>query len=124
MTESFLHYIWQLQYFRKVDLQTSSGENLQVLAPGIRNSDSGPDFSGARIKIDNLEWRGSVEIHIHASGWIDHKHSSDEAYEIVILHVVWENDKPITRTDGTQMPTLELKDKLNRDYGNATRTCM
>lgn len=112
MTESFLHYIWQLQYFRKTDLQTSSGEKLQVLVPGIRNSDSGPDFSGARIKIDNLEWRGSVEIHIHASGWIDHKHSSDEAYEKVILHVVWENDKPITRTDGTQMPTLELKDKI------------
>ena len=83
-----------------------------MLAPGIRNSDSGPDFSGARIKIDNLEWRGSVEIHIHASGWIDHKHSSDEAYEKVILHVVWENDKAITRTDGTQMPTLELKDKI------------
>lgn len=112
MTESFLHYIWQLQYFRKADLKISSGESLQVLAPGSRNADAGPDFSGARIRIDNLEWRGSVEIHIRASGWNDHKHSADDAYEKVILHVVWENDKPIIRTDGTAMPTLELKDKI------------
>lgn len=113
MTESFLHYIWQLQYFRKADLKISSGESLQVLAPGSRNTDAGPDFSAARIRIDNLEWRGSVEIHIRASGWNDHKHSTDDAYEKVILHVVWENDKPIVRTDGTQMPTLELKDRID-----------
>jgi Protein of unknown function (DUF2851) len=113
VTESFLHYIWQLQYFQKADLKTSSGEMLHVLSPGSRNSDAGPDFSGARIRIGDLEWRGSVEIHIRASGWNDHKHSSDEAYEKVILHVVWENDKPIFRTDGTPMPTLELKDRVD-----------
>lgn len=81
--------------------------------PGNRNSDAGPDFSNARVKIGELEWRGSVEIHIKASGWIDHKHSSDEAYEKVILHVVWENDKPIKRTDGSEMPTVELKNRVD-----------
>lgn len=112
VTESFLHYIWQLQYFKKADLKVSSGESLQVLAPGSRNADAGPDFSGARIRIDNLEWRGSVEIHIRASGWNDHKHGSDPAYEKVVLHVVWENDKPVFRNDGTQIPTLELKNRI------------
>lgn len=113
MTESFLHYVWQLQYFRKDDLKASSGENILVLHPGTHNTDSGPDFSNARIKIDELEWRGSVEIHIKASGWNDHKHSTDEAYEKVVLHVVWENDKPINRTDGSAMPTLELKNRVD-----------
>jgi len=113
LTESFLHYVWQLQYFRKDDLKTSSGELLQIFHPGSSNSDAGPDFSNARIKIGELEWRGSVEIHIKASGWIDHKHSADEAYEKVILHVVWENDKPITRSDGSMMPTIELKDRID-----------
>jgi len=94
-------------------LQTSTGENIQVFQPGNRNSDSGPDFSDARIKIGDIEWRGSVEIHIKASGWIDHHHSTDEAYEKVILHVVWENDKPIVRNDGTHMPTLELKNRVD-----------
>lgn len=115
MTESFLHYVWQLQYFRKDDFRTSSGDVLQVFHPGIRNSDAGPDFSNARIKIDALEWRGSVEIHIKASGWNDHKHSTDEAYEKVILHVVWENDNPIKRTDGSEMPTVELKNLIDPD---------
>ncbi len=113
MTESFLHYIWQFQYFKKDDLKTSEAEELQVFQPGKRNSNSGPDFEEAKIKIDKLEWRGSVEIHIKASGWNDHHHSTDQAYEKVVLHVVWENDKLIQRTDGSTIPTLELKDRVD-----------
>lgn len=113
MTESFLHYVWQFQYFRKDELKTSSGESVQVLHTGNRNSDAGPDFSNARIRIGELEWRGSIEIHSKASNWNDHKHNSDEAYEKVILHVVWENDKLIKRSNGSDIPTLELKDRAD-----------
>lgn len=113
MTESFLHYIWQFQYFKKDDLKTSEGEVLEIFNPGIRNSHAGPDFSESKIKIGELEWRGSVEIHIRASGWNDHQHHTDHAYEKVVLHVVWENDKLLQRTDGSVMPTLELKDKVD-----------
>jgi hypothetical protein len=113
LTESFIHYLWQFQYFKKDDLKTSAGETLQIFQPGLRNSNAGPDFEEAKIKIGNLEWRGSVEIHIKASGWNDHHHSDDQAYEKVVLHVVWENDKPIKRTDGTIMPTIELKDRVD-----------
>jgi hypothetical protein len=113
VTESFLHYIWQFQYFTKEALKTSQGEVLQIFQPGIVNTNAGPDFSNARIKIDNLEWRGSVEIHIKSSGWIDHHHNADHAYEKVILHVVWEDDKPILRSDGSSMPTLELKSRVD-----------
>lgn len=118
MTESFLHYIWQFQYFHKEELQTSEGDSLQIFQPGNQNVNSGPDFSDARIKIGSLEWRGSVEIHIKASGWNDHHHSSDQAYEKVVLHVVWDNDKPIYRTDGTMMPTLELKHRVEMTLWN------
>lgn len=113
MTESFLHYLWQFQYFDKKELKTTSCELVQVLHPGMRNTHAGPDFSEAKIKIGNLEWRGSVEIHIKASGWNDHRHGDDAAYEKVILHVVWENDKPISRSDNSAMPTLELKNKVD-----------
>ena len=115
MTEAFLHYVWQFQYFNKEGLQTSDGETLQIFNPGIANTNSGPDFSEARIKIENLEWRGSVEIHVNSSGWIDHQHQVDEAYEKVILHVVWEHDKRIFYSDGSLIPTLELKDRVNPD---------
>jgi len=122
VTESFLHYIWQFQYFRKDDLKTSKGEALQVFQPGIRNSNSGPDFEEAKVKIGKLEWRGSVEIHIKASGWNDHHHSADQAYEKVVLHVVWENDKTIQRTDGSIMPTLELKNRVDPSLWNRYKT--
>jgi hypothetical protein len=113
LTESFLHYVWQFQYFDKKSLTTSVNESIQVFHPGVRNTHAGPDFSDARIRIGDLEWRGSVEIHIKASGWTDHHHDDDAAYEKVILHVVWENDKPIIRSDGSPMPTLELKDRAD-----------
>jgi hypothetical protein len=115
VTEAFLHYIWQYQYFNKEGLQTSDDEPLQIFKPGIINTNSGPDFSDARIGIGNLEWRGSVEIHIKASGWTDHQHSTDEAYEKVVLHVVWENDRSIFHSDGSPIPTLELKGRVAPD---------
>jgi len=116
LTESFLHYIWQYQYFKKDDLKTSEGDVLEIFHPGIRSSHAGPDFSETKIRIGKLEWRGSIEIHIKASGWNDHHHSTDQAYEKVVLHVVWENDKPILRTDGSAMPTLELKNRVDLNY--------
>jgi hypothetical protein len=116
VTEAFLHYIWQYQYFNKEGLQTSDGEHLLIFKPGIINTNSGPDFSDARIGVGNIEWRGSVEIHIKASGWTDHQHNIDEAYEKVVLHVVWENDKGIFHRDGSSIPTLELKGRVDPEH--------
>ena len=112
MSESFLHYIWQFQYFEKTNLQTSEGEPLQIFNTGHHNTNAGPDFSTARIKIGDIEWVGNVEIHIQSSAWYEHQHQHDPAYENVILHVVWKNDKPIQRRDGTFVPTLELGHRI------------
>lgn len=112
MNESFLHYIWQFQYFDKTDLRSSTGEEIVIFDPGFRNSHSGPDFFNAKVRIDSIEWAGSVEIHIHASGWREHKHQEDAAYENVVLHVVWEENEKIIRKDGTLLPTLELKKRV------------
>ena len=109
MTEAFLHYLWQFQQFDKSSLQTEAGDKISVLKTGILNTDAGPDFSHARLQINEIEWAGNVEIHIKSSDWKLHKHQQDEAYNNVILHVVWENDQPIDRNDGSLIPTLELK---------------
>jgi hypothetical protein len=113
MTESFLHYVWQFQYFEKSNLLTMEGEQLTVFNPGILNGHAGPDFANARLKIGGVEWVGNVEIHINASNWLDHHHHNDRAYENVVLHVVWKNDKPIKRSDGSLLPTLELKNRVD-----------
>lgn len=116
MNESFLHYIWQFQYFDKRDLRCTTGEEILVLNPGARNTHAGPDFGNAKLRLDDMEWAGSVEIHINSSGWTDHKHQHDPAYENVVLHVVWQEDERIFRKDGTLLPTLELKSRVSSSF--------
>lgn len=112
MNENFLHYIWQFQYFDKTNLATTEGEEVKIFDQGTRNIHSGPDFFNARIRIGTMEWSGSVEIHINSSGWISHHHDIDKAYENVVLHVVWKNDRIIHRSDGTLLPAIELKNRV------------
>jgi hypothetical protein len=112
MTEAFLHYVWQYQYFDKSALTTTDGETVSVFNPGFPNAHAGPDFFNARIRIGGMDWVGNVEIHIHASGWTDHKHDADDAYGNVILHVVWNEDKKIKHKDTSRLPTIELKSRV------------
>lgn len=116
MNESFLHYIWQFQYFDKRDLRCSTGEEVIVIEPGYRNTHSGPDFYNAKLRIDSIDWAGSVEIHIQSSGWHEHRHHEDPAYENVVLHVVWEENEKILREDGTLIPTLELRTRVASSF--------
>ena len=86
---------------------------MQVLHPGFRNFGAGPDFTNARLLINEVEWVGTVEMHTHTSDWLAHRHQHDRAYENVVLHVVWQDDRTannrrIDRADGTPLPTLEL----------------
>ena len=115
MNESFLYYIWQFQYFSKENLQTLEGESITIFNTGFLNTNAGPDFNQAKIKIGSIEWVGNVEIHRKASDWMLHKHSRDEAYNNVILHVVWEGDQLITRADGSMLPTLTLKGRVDEN---------
>jgi len=109
MNEDLLSFIWRFQYFEASELQTDSGERVHILRTGNKNANAGPDFSDARIRIDGVEWIGSVEIHTKSSDWLTHQHTGDHAYETVILHVVWENDTPIYRPDKTLLPVVSLK---------------
>ncbi|ALJ01174.1 DUF2851 family protein [Rufibacter tibetensis] len=113
MKEDFLHYVWRYQYFRKDQLLTTSKEEVVVLHPGYYNRlDAGPDFYSARIKVGEAEWVGSVEIHLKASDWRRHQHQLDAKYNQVVLHVVWEDDEPVVREEGTPLPTLELQGRV------------
>lgn len=114
MSEDFLYFLWQFQYFDKTNLQTVAGESLQTLAVGQRNSNAGPDFLNGRVLIGGLEWAGTIEMHLRSSDWHRHTHTYDRAYDSVVLHVVWENDAVIQRPDGTSVPTLELKPLTSR----------
>lgn len=109
MTERLLQFIWQFQYYHKSNLFTNKGEDIQIIHPGFHNTNQGPDFLNARIKIADTILAGSIEIHINAGEWNLHKHSSDSNYNNVILHVVWINDKIIE----VDIPTLELNSRVS-----------
>ncbi len=109
--EAFLHFLWKTRRFDHQALRTTHGEFLEVLDAGQHNRHAGPDFLQARIRIGRRLWAGQVEIHVRASDWIAHKHPFDPAYQNVVLHVVWEEDRPIYLADGSRLPCLELKDR-------------
>jgi hypothetical protein len=114
MQESFLHFVWQFQKFDASALLSTNQESIQVLKIGRLNTDAGADFQDARILIDSVEWAGSVEIHLKSSDWNLHAHQTDASYENVILHVVWQDDQPIVRHDGSLIPTLVLAPRTDK----------
>ncbi len=90
--EELLHHIWKYRLFNQQELRTSDGRILEILRPGELNTDAGPDFLNARIRLDGTIWAGNVEMHIRASDWLRHGHQHDRAYDHLILHAVYEND--------------------------------
>lgn len=113
MTEEFLSFVWRYQHFSGSPIHLTTGEILKVLRVGFPNTHAGPDFSEVRLMLDGVEWNGSVEIHVKSSDWQVHQHTQDPAYESVILHVVWVDDRPVKHQDGTKIPTLVLHDKVD-----------
>lgn len=106
--EDFLHFIWQFRLFNSARLICTEGEGLRILNPGIPNKHAGPDFSGAKLIIDGTTWVGHVEIHLKSSDWLLHGHQHDPFYDAVVLHVVYQHDQPISRTNGSLVPVLVL----------------
>lgn len=107
MMEKLYHYLWKTK-LRGSSLKDVDGIDIEVIDPGIQNNDSGPDFFNSKLRIDGIEWVGNVEIHVKASDWYRHSHSSDPAYDNVILHVVAVSDKRVLREDGSPIPQVEL----------------
>lgn len=119
MNEELLYYIWQQKLFHHAGLQTSTGEPLVIVHSGMRNYDSGPDFSQARVRINNDLLVGNVELHVRSSDWEKHKHQKDKAYSNVILHVVFEND-----AQPNQLATLELRNRIEPKFFDTYKMLM
>ncbi|MGF1668866.1 MAG: DUF2851 family protein [Balneolaceae bacterium] len=116
--EELLQWIWENRKFRQTGLNHLYGSSLKVLNPGTRNTGNGPDFSGAKLRIDDLLWNGNIEIHTHEASWYTHNHHLDPGYNSVILHVVFhlaKNGVRAMRQDGTQPATFHIAPALEND---------
>jgi hypothetical protein len=113
--ERFLRHIWSKQYL-KIPLQTADGKELKVIDVGQLNSDSGPDFLNAKVKVGNITYAGDVEIHRTTFDWFQHQHQEDPHYNKVVLHVVLESENKFMPTlvkSGREIPVLILGNFLS-----------
>lgn len=113
MKEDFLHYLWKFKKFDTLNLKTSNQEEIIIGNVGYFLELAGPDFFNAQITIGSQKWAGNVEIHVKSSDWYVHHHEKDPTYENVILHVVWEHDSEIYRSNNSEIPVLELKNYVD-----------
>lgn len=104
-----MHYVWQHRLWLPGDLRTAGGECIEVLDPGLPNTNAGPDFFNAKIRVGERVWAGNVEIHVRASDWKRHGHDNDRAYDTVILHVVGSDDCTVCRPDGSVIPQTVMR---------------
>lgn len=109
MKENLLQFVWKQKLFATKLLTGTNGELITILSSGLENLNTGPDFLNAKVEINNQLWFGNVEIHLKSSDWYVHKHETDQNYDSVILHVVWENDVNIYRKSNEVLVTIELK---------------
>lgn len=116
MPEILLHYIWQKRLWSGLPQYTTAGEAIEIISTGQYNTNAGPDFCNAHIRIGKQEWIGNIEIHIHASDWYKHQHHTNPAYDNTILHVVCVADKDINNTKGEKIPQCELQYPHHQDY--------
>lgn len=107
--EHLLHYVWKHKLFPLKVLQTTTGLPVEVIDPGLHNSNSGPDFFNVKLKINGTLWAGNIEIHTRSSDWYRHGHDHDKAYDSVILHVASDIDTEVIRSNGESIPQLQLE---------------
>ena len=106
--EQLLHYVWKHKIFPLKELKTTTGQQVEVIDTGLANTDAGPDFFNAKLKLDGVLWIGNIEIHERSSDWFKHGRHADAGYNSVILHIASEIDTEISRSNGERIPQIQL----------------
>lgn len=105
--EEILHYVWKFRLFQK-ELRTTDGQAVEVIDVGLHNTDGGPDFFNAKVKIGDKMWAGNIEIHKTSDDWEKHNHHTDKNYNSVILHVVGKVTRDIKNEAGQNIVQCEI----------------
>ena len=50
--ERLLHYVWKYKLYAATPLITTEGRPVQVIDPGMQNTDAGPDFFNSKFMIN------------------------------------------------------------------------
>lgn len=106
--ENLLHYVWKYKLYVPDGLATTDGQPIEIIDTGTHNTDAGPDFFNAKIKIGDTVWAGNVEIHRSSDEWEKHKHHQDKAYNSVVLHLAENINREVYNQKGLKVPQCKL----------------
>jgi hypothetical protein len=112
--ESFLQFVWKHRLLKSGPWKSASGCLVELLHPGDQNSNAGPDFTNARLRIGSIELAGNVEIHVRTSDWLRHGHDGDRGYDKIILHVVYDHDAELDQNRQFGVDVLEIKELVSK----------
>lgn len=96
LSEEFICRIWENPAYYS-GLKTTDNLPVEIISPGVRNPDAGPDYLNSVAVIGDRSYSGSIEIHKNSSDWYKHSHRKDPRYSEVVLHVAMFDD-----SDGKQ----------------------
>jgi hypothetical protein len=65
----------------------TEGESIEIVQFGHWNRSAGPDFTEAAVRIDGVTRQGAIEIDLEPTGWEQHGHGSNPAFDEVVLHI-------------------------------------
>ncbi|MBT8038570.1 MAG: DUF2851 family protein [Verrucomicrobiae bacterium] len=106
------------------DFVTVDGRSVRVVQFGHWNHAAGPDFLHTSVVVDGELLAGPLELDHTASDWEAHGHSVNEAFNEVVLHVVFtEGDRAyFTRTaEHREVPRVVVPEDLCREALNMPR---
>ncbi len=115
VAEILIARIWNSQSFRQ-PLETTDGQRVRVVYPGVWTHGFGPDFRDAMLDIDGRLVSGDVEVEINVDGWYQHGHDGNADFDDVILQVVARDrdGDEVRRSNGGSVPRVVLSDYLDQ----------
>jgi hypothetical protein len=114
LTERHIQALWLEQKYMR-PLYTPQGDRVEVVSPGLWNTEAGPDFLKAHLRIGGQEVKGDIEIHLNDAGWYSHRHHEDDRYNQVVFHLSYWTPgviRPIIKKNGLSPINAYLENQL------------
>lgn len=100
------------------DFTTVDGKSVKIVQFGYWNHAAGPDFLHASVEIGGELKCGAIELDHSVGDWEGHGHAGNEAFNEVVLHVVFTAEEGIcfTRNQAHQeVPRLVVSEEVIRE---------
>ncbi len=100
------------------DFIDTDGRTIRIVQFGHWNRTAGPDFLHCAVEIDGDIKKGPIELDTHTLDWEHHGHAESDAFDPVILHIVFKDtdqDYYTRSISGNTIPRIVIPPDKIRD---------